>query len=104
MLFGGHHATPPPTRHTHSQPMCGPGGPPPLIRFRLPSCRFQPQPEVPPPEQPPPQPPMNFNPYIAACIHAPPAWLPPPPHTYTSAPIGKYIIFIQHLSNTHQHT
>lgn len=89
MLFGGHHLTPPPTRQSFPQPS-GPGGPPPLLRFRLPSCRYAP-PEVPPPEppQPPQPPPLNFNPYIAACIHTPPAWLPPPPHTYTSAPMGE---------------
>ncbi|KAG8283294.1 hypothetical protein J6590_021194 [Homalodisca vitripennis] len=80
--------TPPPPR----QPPQPPIGPPPLIRLRLPSCRYQPPPPVSPPDQPPPtQSTLNFNSYIpATCIHAPappPAtWLPPVPHAFTPAP------------------
>lgn len=76
--------TPPPPR----QPPPPQLGPPPLIRLRLPSCRYQPPPPVSPPDPQPAQSTLNFNSYIPAqCIHAPPAtWLPPVPHTFTPAP------------------
>lgn len=99
MLFGGgRYLTPSPPRHhlnqnTHTVP-------PPLIRFRLPSCRYQvpPHPQDAPTPVPHPDqiPPPNFPP----CIHAPPppAWLPPPPPHYTSPSLGKFsFVFYVHF-------